>query len=537
MSGTTGNVLLVLLFVLVGGVFAAAEIALVSLRESQIRGLAEKGRRGRRVARLADDPNRFLAAVQIGVTVAGFFSAAFGAATLADDLAPVLEGWGLAPDVASTTALVLITLVIAYASLVLGELVPKRLALQRAESFALVLAPPLDVLATLVRPVIWLLSVSTDLLVRLFGGDPSVGRDQISSEELRELVTAHEEFGEEERRIVEDVFEAGDRQIKEVMIPRTEVEFLPADMTVATAVRQAADRPHSRYPVMDRSPDDVTGFVHVRDLLDPDLAGRTVRVRTLAREVLFLPGTKPVLPSLSEMRRTGSHLAIVVDEYGGTAGLVALEDLLEELVGEIADEYDEPERLIQQLDARTFRVAGKLPVEDLNAVTGLTLSNEAYETVGGWVLDLFGRVPRKSERKETPELVVTVEKVERTRLEQKDYQFLYKQGDSLVFMDTDSYEQIELAEDFVGERAAFLQDGMTVTLEMHEDRPIGIKLPDQVILEVIEADPVVKGQTAASSYKPAKMDNGLRVMVPPFITTGEKIIVDTNEVTYIRRAD
>lgn len=129
------------------------------------------------------------------------------------------------------------------------------------------------------------------------------------------------------------------------------------------------------------------------------------------------------------------------------------------------------------------------------------------------------------------------ERVERTRLEQKDYQFLYKQGESLVFMDTGSYEQIELPEEFVGERAAFLQDGMTVTLEMHEERPIGIKLPDQVTLEVVEADPVVKGQTAASSYKPAKMENGLRVMVPPFITTGEKIIVDTNEVTYIRRAD
>ena len=391
MSGTTGNVLLVLLFVLVGGVFAAAEIALVSLRESQIRGLAEKGRRGRRVARLAGDPNRFLAAVQIGVTVAGFFSAAFGAATLADDLAPVLEGWGLAPDVASTTALVLITLVIAYASLVLGELVPKRLALQRAESFALVLAPPLDVLATLVRPVIWLLSVSTDLLVRLFGGDPSVGRDQISSEELRELVTAHEEFGEEERRIVEDVFEAGDRQIKEVMVPRTEVEFLPADMTVATAVRHAADRPHSRYPVMDRSPDDVTGFVHVRDLLAPDLAGRTVRVRTLAREVLFLPGTKPVLPSLSEMRRTGSHLAIVVDEYGGTAGIVTLEDLVEELVGDIRDEYDEPGP--GERPPRLGDVDGLLNLDEFAEETGVQLPEGPYETVAGFVVSRLGRIP------------------------------------------------------------------------------------------------------------------------------------------------
>jgi putative hemolysin len=390
-SGTAGNVALVLLFVLVGGVFAAAEMSLVSLRESQLRGLATRGRRGARVAHLADDPNRFLAAVQIGVTVAGFFSAAFGAATLADDLAPVLEGWGMRPAAASTTALVGITLVIAYLSLVLGELVPKRLALQRAEGVAMLLAPPLDVLATLVRPVIWLLSVSTDLLVRLLGGDPNLGRDQITSEELRDLVTAHEEFGEEERRIVTDVFEAGERQIKEVMVPRTEVEFLPADMPVATAVRHAAQRPHSRYPVADGSPDEVTGFVHVRDLLDPSLADRVLRVDALSREVLFLPGTKPVLASLNEMRRTGSHLAIVVDEYGGTAGIVTLEDLVEELVGDIWDEYDEP----GPADGapRLGDVEGLLNLDEFADQTGLELPEGPYETVAGFVVARLGRLP------------------------------------------------------------------------------------------------------------------------------------------------
>jgi putative hemolysin len=391
MGSTAGNVALVLLFVLVGGVFAATEIALVSLRDSQIRALSERGRRGARVAHLAADPNRFLAAVQIGVTVAGFFSAAFGAATLADDVAPVLEGWGLSQAAAQTTALVTITLVVAYLSLVLGELVPKRLALQRAEAVALVLAPPLDVLATLVRPVIWLLSVSTNLLVRLLGGDPGLGRDQISSAELRELVTAHEEFSEQERRIVTDVFEAGERQIKEVMVPRTEVEFLPADLPVATAVRHAVERPHSRYPVADGSPDDVTGFVHVRDLLDPSLVDRRLRVAALTREVLFLPGTKPVLASLNEMQRTGSHLAIVVDEYGGTAGIVTLEDLVEELVGDIRDEYDEPgqgDRI-----PRLGDVDGLLNLDEFADRTGIVLPEGPYETVAGYLVCRLGRIP------------------------------------------------------------------------------------------------------------------------------------------------
>jgi putative hemolysin len=395
MGTTWGNAVLVLIFVLIGGLFAAAEIALVSLRDSQIRALSTRGRRGARIARLADDPNRFLAAVQIGVTVAGFFSAAFGAATLSDDLAPVLEGWGMSPEAASTTALVLITLFIAYLSLVLGELVPKRLALQRAERFSYVLGPLLDVLATLVRPIIWLLSASTDVVVRVFGGNPEIGRDQISSEELREIVSGHEELGEEERRIVGDVFEAGDRQIKEVMVPRTEVDFLAADLPVSTAVRHAADQPHSRYPVIEGSPDDVAGFVHVRDLLDPDMVGRQVRVGSLARQVLFLPGTKRLLPALTEMRRTGSHLAIVLDEYGGTDGIVTMEDLVEELIGDIRDEYDLPGP--QEAAPRLGEVEGLLNLDEFAERTGVELPEGPYETVAGFVIAELGRLPEPGE--------------------------------------------------------------------------------------------------------------------------------------------
>lgn len=395
MSQTWSNLALVMLLVLVGGMFAAAEIALVSLRESQIRALSERGRRGGRIARLAAEPSRFLAAVQIGVTLAGFLSAAFGAATLADDLAPVLVGWGLDETAAETTALVLITVVIAYLSLVFGELAPKRLALQRSERVSWVLGPPLDVLATLSRPVIWLLSVSSDLVVRLVGGDPSVGRGQITSDELREMVSGHEELGEEERRIVGDVFDAGDRQIREVMVPRTEVEFLDADQPVSKAAAEAMAQPHSRYPVTDGSPDDVVGFVHIRDLLDPRVAGRGVRVGTLARDVIFLPDTKQLLSALSEMRRAGSHLAIVVDEYGGTDGIVTMEDLVEELIGDIRDEYDAPGG--DEREPSLGEVDGLLNLDEFAEQTGVVLPDGPYETVAGFVVAQLGRLPSAGE--------------------------------------------------------------------------------------------------------------------------------------------
>ena len=395
MSQTWFNVGLVLVFVLIGGLFAAAEIGLVSLRESQIRALSARGRRGARIARLAADPSRFLAAVQIGVTVAGFFSAAFGAATLAADLAPVLEDRGLSPDAAATTALVLVTLVIVYLSLVLGELAPKRLALQRSERVSYVLGPPVDVLGTLFRPVIWLLSVSSSLVVRLLGGDPSLGRHQITPDELREMVSGHQELGEEERRIVGDVFEAGDRQLKEVMVPRTEVEFLAADLAVSQAAQRVAQRPHSRYPVIDSSPDDVVGFIHVRDLMDPDLAGRAVPIASLARQVLFLPDTKQVLPALSEMRRAGSHVAIVVDEYGGTDGIVTLEDLVEELIGDIRDEYDEPGPGVARPGPGD--VDGLLNLDEFAERTGVDIPDGPYETIAGFVIAQLGRLPQPGE--------------------------------------------------------------------------------------------------------------------------------------------
>ncbi len=416
MSGTLANIGLVVVFVLVGGLFAAAEIALVSLRDGQARSLAGRGRRGRVVADLHEDPNRFLAAVQVGVTLAGFLSAAFGGATLADDLAPVLTGWGLPEGAAAPVALVLVTLAISYLSLVLGELAPKRLALQRAEGFALALGPPVDKISKAFRPVIWLLSVSTNAVVRMVGGDPQAKSEQMSDEELRELVNAHETLGEEERRIVEDVFEAGDRQIREVMIPRTEVDFLDAATPVYKAAREALGQPHSRYPVIRGSADDVIGFVHVRDLLSPEMSGRSVRVGELVRDALVLPWTRPILAALADMRRLGTHLAIVADEYGGTAGIVTMEDLVEELVGDIKDEYDVDEAETTRHRGGDVEVDGLLNLDDFEDETGIELPEGPYETVAGFLMAQLGRLAEPGDSVDYAGRRILVEDVENRRV-------------------------------------------------------------------------------------------------------------------------
>lgn len=387
MSGLWVNIALVLFFILLGSFFAAAEIALVSLRESQVERLAQRGRRGRTLASLVRDPNRFLAAVQVGVTLAGFISAGFGASQIAPAIAPKLESWGLSEGWASALSFIGVTIVIAYISLVIGELVPKRIALQRAESTALILAGPVELLARITRPFIWLLSISTNALVRLLGGNPHSGKEQITGEELRDIVAATEELTAEERALIDDVFDAGDRELREVMLPRTEVAFLDASAPVADAILEVSDAPHSRYPVIRGSADDVVGVVHIRDLLTPDVDRSTRRVGDLARETAFFPGTKQVIPALTEMRRLRQHLAIVVDEYGGTAGIVTLEDLVEELVGDIRDEYD------TEASGPRTDVDGLLNLEDFTDETGVELPDGPYETVAGFVVSELGELP------------------------------------------------------------------------------------------------------------------------------------------------
>jgi putative hemolysin len=375
---------LVVVFVLMGGVFAAAEIALVSLRESQLQQLEHRGTRGARVAALGRDPNRFLSAVQIGVTVAGFFSAAYGASSIAPDVAPVFQGLGLSQATAETVALVAMTLVIAYLSLVLGELVPKRLALQRAEGFSMAVAPTLERFAVLMRPVIWLLSASTNAVVRLLGGDPNARSESMSTEELRGLVSDHSAIDEQGRRIARSALDAQGRILRESMRPWFDVATLEDDLTIAEATDRALDLGHTRYVVTGGSRDEVTGFVHLRDLLRPE--DPAASVATITRPVPAFPETKSLSSTITAMRTAGQQITLVVDEYGGSAGMVTLEALLEDLVGRIRDEYDAP---VSDGDG----VDGATVLEDLHADGGPALPDGDYETVGGLVQVHLDRVP------------------------------------------------------------------------------------------------------------------------------------------------
>ncbi len=412
---TLFNLGLVLVFVLVGGVFAATEIALVSLRDSQLTQLERRSARGARVAEVARDPNRFLSAVQIGVTVAGFFSAAYGGSTLAPDVAPHLTRIGLEDDAADAVALVVLTLLIAYLSLVLGELAPKRLALQRSARFAVVLAPPLDRFATVMRPVVWLLSRSTDAVVRLVGGDPQATNDELSEEELRDLVATHESLDEHERAILEDVFAATRTSLKEVMRPRGEVEFLHAGLPLPEAVRQVAGGPYSRYPVVGANFDDVQGFLHVRDLVGVGPGDRRT-VGDLCREILALPGSNRVLPAVSTMREEGTHMAVVVDEYGGTDGIVTLEDLVEELVGDIRDEYDDEADGPGPGEVGPTSYDGGLTIEDFAEHSGVALDDGSYETVAGYVIAALGRLPEVGDHVQVGEHRLVVEAMDGFRV-------------------------------------------------------------------------------------------------------------------------
>lgn len=388
------NLALVLLFVFIGGSFAATEMALVSLRESQLHRMRQQGSRGAKVAALARDPNKFLAAVQIGVTVAGFLSAAYGASTLAPDVAPLLESLGLSKETADLLALIVTTLLIAYLSLVLGELVPKRFALQRAAGFSLVLAPPLLIFAALMRPVIWLLSVSTNAVVRLLGGDPHARKEQMSDEELRDLLGAHPGLEVEERRILSEVLSVSSRTVKEVMRHRTDVVSLAGSQSLGDAMAQVRAMPYTRYPVIGGSVDEVTGFVHVRDLLDPEAHPAATTVADIQRVILFLPGTNPILPAMTQLRRAGIHMAVVIDEYGGTDGIVTLEDLVEELVGEMRDERDAPETEHRSDETgAALIVDGSVNIEDFAELTGIELKDGPYETAAGFITARLGRLP------------------------------------------------------------------------------------------------------------------------------------------------
>ena len=417
------NILLIFVFLLLGSVFAGTELALVSLRGSQIDQMEQEDARGKRVAKIARDPNTFLSTVQIGVTLSGFLSASFGESSISPFIVPVVEGWGVPSNVAAPLTTIVLTLVISYCSIVISEMVPKRIAMQRNEQIARAVVPAISAFAKVCRPIIWLIGKNTNGIVRLLGFDPNETESEVSDEELRVLVSSNTNLTKDERTILDDVFDASETIVAEVMRPRADVVFLDGDTPLADAAAQVRELPYSRYPVIGKSFDDVLGFVHVRDLLDVrDPNAKTVA--DVTREGISLPGTSKLLPSLSLLRKRGIHLAVVIDEYGGTDGIVTLEDMTEELVGDIRDEYDLPEDTPKdKLPTAVFvdgvaTIDGGMTIEDFADLTGIELEDGPYETVAGYFLAHSGKMGEVGDHLVVDDAyTMTITKVDGRRIE------------------------------------------------------------------------------------------------------------------------
>ena len=370
--------------ILLNAVFAASEMALLSLGEARVARLAGRGRAGKALAHLTSDPNRFLATIQVGITLAGFLASATAAVSLAEPLTAPLSILGGA---ARPVAIIVVTLLLAYLTLVLGELAPKRIALQRGEKLALLTARPLAAMFAFMRPVVWLLGRSTDLVVRLFGVDPNKARQEVTEDDLRDMVSSAQTLSADQRDLLEGAREVAERSLRQVLRPRREVMTIPASMGGAEALEQMSSQGRSRAPVVEGDLDHTVGIVHLRDLVR-----QTGPVAALARPALALPESIGVLAALRQMRVAREHLALVVDEHGGVEGIVTLEDLLEEIVGEI---YDETDRDLAEVVARPdggFDLAGGFPVHDLVDL-GIALPAGEYATVAGLVMERLGRVP------------------------------------------------------------------------------------------------------------------------------------------------
>jgi putative hemolysin len=382
------QLLLVAVLVVVNALFAGSEMALISLREGQLRRLEQRSRTGQVLGRLARDPNRFLATIQVGITLAGFLASATAAVALAEPLQPLL---GFLGGASRPAAIVLVTLALTYLTLVFGELAPKRVAMQHAERWALTAARPLAFTAALSRPAIWLLARSTDLAVRLLGSDPRKHREEITPAEIRDLVTTHRGFTPEQRLIISGAVEITERVLREILVPRRDVFTLDAGMPAGEASLALAAAGHSRAPVVRHGNlDETVGVVHLRDLLGPDRP-----VGELARPALLLPDSLHVSDALRRFKADREQFALVVDEHGAVDGMVTLEDLVEEVVGEIYDEHDPDVRSVQHDPDGSLRLPGTFPVHDLPDI-GVHLERRPpgdYTTIAGLIIVLLGHLP------------------------------------------------------------------------------------------------------------------------------------------------
>jgi putative hemolysin len=407
--------------------FAASEIALISLNDNKLRLMAEEGhRKAKLLKQLLGEPSRFLATIQIGITLAGFLASAFAAESFSGRLVNLIKLTGLPmPDSwLKTISLVLITLILSYFTLVLGELVPKRLAMKKAESISMFVVGPLNILSAVTSPFVKLLTLSTNFFVRLFGVDPHAEDEKVTEEEIRMMIDVGEEKGtihETEKLMINNIFEFNNKTVADIMTHRTDIVALPVGADLVEVLRVINIEKYSRIPVYNENIDDIIGLLHTKDLIQY-LTDNCIRdnfsLKKMLRKPFFVPASKRTDELFKELQQNRMHIAIIIDEYGGTAGIVTLEDLIEEIVGNIFDEDDEEEKLFDKLDDNTFLINGSASLDDVMDYLNVELPIEEYETLSGFVIGQLGRIPGKEDNStvEFNGLVFKVEEVEEKRL-------------------------------------------------------------------------------------------------------------------------
>ena len=447
----TISVIVTIILILINGYFSMSELALISARRGILQqffdtetakgdtaktehGKAEHGRaeaaktgaaetdrskQALRALELAQDSDRLLATSQVAITLVGFFASALAASAFSNDLSGWLAGFKLSwlTLAAPMLSIIIITLIVSYVTLLLGELLPKRIALSNAENMAMRVSGPIRFFQVLLSPVVSFLAASTNLLAKLLRIRKHEDTTELAEEEIKIMVSEQDSLLDEEKRMITEIFDLGDTVVREIMTPRVDMVYVDNTDTVSATVELMQKTGRSRMPVIEDTPDKVVGVVMLKDLLEPLLAGLLDDpVARYMRVAVFVPETKDILPLLSEMQTTKMQLAIVVDEYGGTAGLVSIEDIIEEIVGDIDDEYDPSTKHLAQLGEGIWMVDGRLPVADAIELGFPVDEGEDYETVAGWMMNELDTLPQKGESLEVEGFTFTVQSISKHRI-------------------------------------------------------------------------------------------------------------------------
>ena len=395
--GVGVSIVLAFVLILVNGYFSMSEMALVNASKPLLDHDAEEGdRRAKTASDLASDSGSFLATIQVAITLVGFFSSAVASTTLSDPFAAWMSsfGFGWLTAIAPAAAPIIITLIVSYVSIVIGELVPKRIALANPEGIAKSVAGPLVFFKKIAKPLVWLTSASANLISKIFR-IKSADEDQVSEEEIKYMVAEQEDLSDDEKRMIHDVFDLGDTVVREVMVPRVDVTGVEDTTSVLDTLAIMQQTGFSRLPVFHEDMDEVVGIVNIKDLIGPAVHGKgETPVAQFVRKSMFVPDTKDLLPLLEEMKAKRIQMAIVVDEYGGTAGVVTLEDIVEEIVGDIADEYDPDDEELTCVNEREWDVEGTYSVDDAIERGWPIEDSDEYETVAGWMIDELDKLPQ-----------------------------------------------------------------------------------------------------------------------------------------------